>query len=253
MKMLLKKGDVAKQLNDLKQSIKMSIASINYNFKDFFLNKIFIISDDLDIPSGSVIHEKIVSEDDREILMISRKNSEKFSTFKTMLEREFGQKKSDQPSTSSQSILNLEIDTDAILKSVQGKDKDEIILTISQEKENLEMFKEGVNREYIQETEVIIVDIEKESSDVPMSQTTVETIVTNEIKEKIVLKRSHEEDININIDVSEPKLTKLNDNINNVVQIDESDTDEDGIGIRYLMIYQIKKLFLFRFRKSYYT
>ena len=44
--------------------------------------------------------------------MISRKNSEKFSTFKTMLEREFGQKKSDQPTTSSQSNSNLEIDTD---------------------------------------------------------------------------------------------------------------------------------------------
>jgi hypothetical protein len=175
--------------------------------------------------------------------MISRKNSEKFATFKTMLEREFGQKKSDQPTTSSQSNLNLEIDTDAILKSVQGKDKDEIILTISQEKENLEMFKKDVNKEYIQETEEIIVDIvEKASSDKPMSQTSVETIVTNEIKEKVVLKRSHEEDININIDVSEPKLTKLNDNINKIVQIDESDTDEDGIGIFYLIILKIKNI-----------
>jgi|688.fasta_scaffold2542380_2 hypothetical protein len=37
MKMLLKKGDVAKQLNDLKQSIKMSIASINYDFEVFLI------------------------------------------------------------------------------------------------------------------------------------------------------------------------------------------------------------------------
>ena len=185
----------------------------------------------MDIPCSSVIHEKIASEDDREILMISRKNTEKFSTFQTMLEREFGQKKIDQPSTSSQpENLNTQIDTDIILKNLQGKDKDEIILAMTKETEKNEEIKEDEIRENDQEiAEPVFYDhnIEKRSSDPPMSQMSVENSVTNEIKEVNVLKRPCEEDMNKNFDVSGPKLSKYSVE-KEIVQIDESDMDEDG-------------------------
>lgn len=191
---------------------------------------------------SSVIHEKIASEDDREILLISRKNTEKFATFKNMLEREFSQKKSDQDSSQSE-YSNSEKDAEIILKSLQGKDKDEIILAMSKEQKNdediIDVENDVENDVEIKIQEKIELNLEVNASfvetkedgnnkEVDIVANVIQIIDENEKREIHVLKRHLVEKENQNLDVSPPKNSKFDTKTIQLDNEDYNDTDDDG-------------------------
>jgi hypothetical protein len=245
MKMLLHKGDISKKLNGLKQSIKTSIASKYIFFVSdscIIANDFFFLLDDMDIPFADVIHQKIASEDDREILFISKKSSEKFSNFKNMIQREFGQKSSqDQQSTSQSSITSTQLNRELILKTLNVNGKDDEKSTDSFDNDDIlglnVDFEESENKS--EEIPLIIeLNYETEKKDSPVREpvTSVDQFFeVNIIKspDVNVLKRPFETKPTVNSDISEPKIPRLSPEVQikkvSVPTLEEhSDTDDEG-------------------------
>ena len=73
-----------------------------------------------------MLHQKVASEDDREVLLISKKLNDKFTTFENMLQRQYGRKLS-QPSKSQPEDANSQIELDLKLNDFKNLSDDNIM------------------------------------------------------------------------------------------------------------------------------